>query len=70
MVARNFNVELDESAGPVTEVFQFTMAPAGLRVRLHERAGVMRRSPLVAVAAGAGTGAGAGPGAGAGAGGV
>src|ERR1700739_745878 len=38
MIARNFHIELDESAGPVREVFQFTMAPAGLRVRLRERA--------------------------------
>ena len=38
MVARNFHIELDESAGPVREVFQFTMAPSGLRVRLTKRA--------------------------------
>ena len=37
MIARNFQIELDESAGPVTEVFQFTMAPKDLRVRLRER---------------------------------
>jgi len=46
MVARNFHIDLDESAGPVTERFQFTMAPAGLRVRLHERAGAAGRTPL------------------------
>ncbi len=33
MIARNFQIELDEDAPPVKEVFQFTMAPAGLRVR-------------------------------------
>jgi cytochrome P450 len=36
-IARNFHIELDESAGPVTENFQFTMAPSGLRVRLTKR---------------------------------
>lgn len=29
MIARNFHIELDESAGPVSETFQFTMAPKG-----------------------------------------
>lgn len=38
MIARNFHVELDETAGPVRERFGFTMMPAGLRVRLHARA--------------------------------
>jgi cytochrome P450 len=37
MIARNFEVELDESAGPVKEALQFTMAPEGLRLRLTER---------------------------------
>jgi hypothetical protein len=38
MIARNFHVELDESAGPVSERLTFTMIPRGLRVRLRERA--------------------------------
>jgi cytochrome P450 len=37
MIARNFEVELDESAGPVSELLAFTMIPRGLRVRLRER---------------------------------
>jgi cytochrome P450 len=37
MIARNFQIELDESNGPVTEQFSFTMIPKGLRVRLRER---------------------------------
>jgi cytochrome P450 len=37
MLARNFDVELDESAGPVCEALNFTMVPRGLRVRLRER---------------------------------
>jgi len=37
MIARNFELELDESGGPVTERFGFTMMPDGLRVRLRER---------------------------------
>ncbi|MGH2852588.1 MAG: cytochrome P450 [Solirubrobacteraceae bacterium] len=37
MIARNFEMELDESAGPVRERLSFTMIPAGLRVRLRER---------------------------------
>jgi len=39
MIARNFTLELDPSAGPVTERFSFTTIPNGLSVRLHERAG-------------------------------
>jgi cytochrome P450 len=39
MLARNFELELDSSAGPVTELFSFTMPPKGLRVRLREHAG-------------------------------
>jgi len=35
---RNFEVELDESDGSVTERLSFTMVPKGLRVRLRERA--------------------------------
>ncbi|HEY5262269.1 MAG TPA: cytochrome P450 [Solirubrobacteraceae bacterium] len=37
MIARNFEVNLEESGGPVTERFGFTMMPDGLRVRLRER---------------------------------
>jgi cytochrome P450 len=37
MIARNFEIEPDESGGPVSEQFAFTMVPKGLRVRLHER---------------------------------
>jgi len=37
MIARNFEIELDPSAGPVTELLGFTMSPKGLRVRLRER---------------------------------
>ncbi|MGH2974151.1 MAG: cytochrome P450 [Solirubrobacterales bacterium] len=37
MIARNFEIELDPNAGPVTEVLGFTMSPKGLRVRLRER---------------------------------
>jgi cytochrome P450 len=38
MIARSFELELDSSAGPVTELFSFTAVPQGLRVRLRERA--------------------------------
>jgi cytochrome P450 len=37
MIARNFHIELDESAGAVSELLAFTMIPKGLRVRLRER---------------------------------
>jgi cytochrome P450 len=37
MIARNFAIELDDSAGPVEEEFSFTMVPRGLRVRLRKR---------------------------------
>lgn len=37
MIARNFELELDEDAGPVREDFGFSMVPRGLRVRLRER---------------------------------
>jgi cytochrome P450 len=37
MIARNFEIELDPAAGPVTELLGFTMSPDGLRVRLRER---------------------------------
>lgn len=52
MVARNFDVQLDESARPVSELFQFTMAPAGLRVRLRERPHAAAQTRLAAVEAG------------------
>jgi cytochrome P450 len=38
MIALNFEVELDDSNGPVSERLSFTMVPQGLRVRLRERA--------------------------------
>lgn len=38
MLARNFDVELDESARPAQEAVGFTMFPQGLRVRLRARA--------------------------------
>ncbi len=38
MIARNFQIELDQSAGPVSELLAFTMIPKGLRVRLTKRA--------------------------------
>ena len=38
MIARDFEIELDDSHGPVRESFSFTMVPKGLRVRLRERA--------------------------------
>jgi cytochrome P450 len=37
MIARNFEIELDPAAPPVTELLGFTMSPKGLRVRLRER---------------------------------
>lgn len=37
MIARNFELELDPTAKPVTEMLGFTMSPRGLRVRLRER---------------------------------
>lgn len=37
MIARNFELELDDTQGPVRECFTFTMIPEGLRVRLRER---------------------------------
>ena len=41
MVARNFEIELDPKAKPITELLGFTMSPKGLRVRLRERAPVV-----------------------------
>jgi cytochrome P450 len=37
MIARNFELELDSSDGPVSEHFNFAMIPKGLRVRLRRR---------------------------------
>jgi cytochrome P450 len=37
MIARNFEVELDDSRGPVKEQLSFTMVPNGLHLRLRER---------------------------------
>jgi cytochrome P450 len=39
MIAKNFVVELDDSAAPVQEAFSLFMVPRGLRVRLRERVG-------------------------------
>jgi cytochrome P450 len=41
MIARNFEIELDPGAEPVTELLGFTMSPKGLRVRLRERTPVV-----------------------------
>jgi cytochrome P450 len=38
MIARNFEISLDPTAEPVTELLGFTMSPKGLRVRLRDRA--------------------------------
>jgi cytochrome P450 len=38
-IARSFEIELDESSGPVTEKQNFAMVPENLRVRLRSRAG-------------------------------
>jgi cytochrome P450 len=51
MIARDFEIELDSSNGPVTESFSFTMIPRGLRVRLHERRADQRALTREAVAA-------------------
>jgi cytochrome P450 len=40
MFARNFEVELDEAGGPVTEKLSFTLIPQGLRIRLRKRSTV------------------------------
>jgi len=44
MIARNFEIELDPAADPVTELLGFTMSPKGLRVRLRERAPALAAS--------------------------
>lgn len=38
MIARNFELELDDTHGPVRERLSFTMVPEGLRVLVRERA--------------------------------
>jgi cytochrome P450 len=53
MIARNFEIELDTSRGPVTEHFGFTMVPSGLRVRLRAR---VADAPLRVGAAESGSG--------------
>jgi cytochrome P450 len=40
MIAHNFELELDDSSGPVRESFDFAMAPNGLRIRPRERSAV------------------------------
>ncbi len=52
MIARNFELELDDSRGPVKESFCFTMVPKGLRVRLTERSVPRRPTPLAGAAPG------------------
>ncbi len=37
MIARNFEWEVDESAGRVTEAFEFAIVPRKLRIRIRER---------------------------------
>jgi cytochrome P450 len=37
MIAHNFEWELDGSAGPVREAFEFAIVPRGLRLRIRER---------------------------------
>jgi cytochrome P450 len=37
MIARNFHIELDSTAGPVSEYYNFVTIPKGLRVRLSQR---------------------------------
>jgi cytochrome P450 len=39
-IARNFEFELDQSGGPVTEKQNFAMVPENLRVRLRPRSGI------------------------------
>ncbi len=48
MIARNSQVELNDSGGPVQEQLSFTMVPQGLRVRLRERERIPQR-PLQVV---------------------
>jgi cytochrome P450 len=48
MLARNFKITLDPTAGPVEERFGFTMAPSGLRVRLEPRVASRTLTPRAA----------------------
>jgi hypothetical protein len=48
MIARDFELELDESEGPVKEYYGFVMVPSGLRVRLRERVPVAASAPTAA----------------------
>lgn len=48
MIARDFELELDESEGPVKEYYGFVMVPSGLRVRLRERVPVAASAPIAA----------------------
>ena len=50
MIARNFEVELDDSRGPVQEQLSFTLVPRGLHLRLRER---LPEKPTAAAGAGA-----------------
>jgi cytochrome P450 len=51
MIARNFELQLDQEGGPVREQFSLTMAPRGLRMRLRERATQTPRRARAAVLA-------------------
>ena len=49
-IARNFEIEVDESGGPVAERLNFVMVPRNLRVRLRPRAEAMKSpSPAASV---------------------
>jgi cytochrome P450 len=43
-LCRDFDIELDESAGLVREAFKLAMVPVGLRVRLRARGAAAGRS--------------------------
>jgi cytochrome P450 len=47
MLARNFELELDHTDGPVRELFSGTVLPLGLRVRPRTRIGVDRGTPVI-----------------------
>jgi hypothetical protein len=44
MIPRNFEGELDPSAGPVREAFEFAIVPRGLRLLIRERSGATARA--------------------------
>ncbi|HWB69196.1 MAG TPA: cytochrome P450, partial [Solirubrobacterales bacterium] len=46
-IGRDFELELDESGGPVKEFLGFVMVPRGLKVRLRERVPAERSSTAV-----------------------